>query len=92
MGRGGASADVPPPRLSAQVIDRVFPAKRAGTSVVDRPRLVDLQDLSDEHGGLNVVECSKELGFIIKRVYYFHGVPEDQERGFHAHKAFEDED
>lgn len=50
------------------------------------PKLIDLQDLSDERGSLKVVECSKELGFVVKRVYYFHGTRTGQERGVHAHK------
>lgn len=41
---------------------------------------------SNEKGYLSFLEGIKELSFIIKRVYFVYGVPENIVRGFHAHK------
>lgn len=50
------------------------------------PCLIPLQEHHDARGSLGVVECSKQLGFPIKRIYYLYDVPKGKERGAHAHK------
>lgn len=37
-------------------------------------------------GYLSFYESTKDIPFIIKRIYYIHGVPKDIKRGMHAHK------
>ncbi|SES84693.1 WxcM-like, C-terminal [Natronincola peptidivorans] len=43
----------------------------------------------NEIGYLTPVEENKEIPFLIKRVYYIYNVPEEIERGFHAHRKLE---
>lgn len=38
-------------------------------------------------GKLSFFECSHDIPFEIKRVYYIHGIPDGSVRGGHAHKA-----
>lgn len=37
-------------------------------------------------GSLSFFEAERDIPFSIKRIYYIHGVPENTERGAHAHK------
>ena len=37
-------------------------------------------------GSLSFFEAERDIPFPIKRIYYIHGVPENTERGAHAHK------
>ena len=56
------------------------------SSVVDC-RLIDLdKHHSDRKGNLSVVECSYDIPFQIRRVYYLYDVPGGESRGGHAHK------
>jgi dTDP-4-dehydrorhamnose 3,5-epimerase-like enzyme len=41
---------------------------------------------SDLPGSLTFFESSKEIPFIIKRIYYTYNVPTSSKRGMHAHK------
>lgn len=50
------------------------------------PKLINVQDFSNEEGALNVVEAYKELGFLAKRAYWLYNIPGDITRGHHAHK------
>ena len=49
-------------------------------------RLVELPRIDDVRGSLSFVESEKHIPFDIKRVYYLYDVPENAERGGHAHK------
>ena len=40
-------------------------------------------------GSLSFFEAERDIPFSIKRIYYIHGVPENTERGAHAHKELE---
>lgn len=51
-----------------------------------KPQLVPFQDYSTEEGRLNVVEVSKEIGFVVNRVYWLHKINASKSRGAHAHK------
>ncbi len=55
----------------------------SGAVVYDIPFFVD------DRGALNVLEISKELPFVCKRVFYTYTVPEGHVRGEHAHKKCE---
>ena len=47
---------------------------------------VTFQNFKDDQGSLVVLETQKQVPFEMKRLYYILGVPQDQRRGFHAHK------
>ena len=49
-------------------------------------KLIDLPDLSDERGGLVVLESMQSIPFELKRVYYIFQNTQNAPRGFHAHK------
>jgi dTDP-4-dehydrorhamnose 3,5-epimerase-like enzyme len=54
------------------------------------PSLIQLRkvaDLSDERGGLSVIERQDALPFLIRRVYWIYGTKDGVSRGFHAHHA-----
>lgn len=48
---------------------------------------VDQRKFSSDLGTLNLVELSKELPFLPKRVFWVTDVPQGSKRGFHAHKT-----
>lgn len=49
--------------------------------------LIDFNSIGDEHiGYLTALEENKDIPFDIKRVYYTYNVPQDVNRGFHAHR------
>jgi len=48
--------------------------------------LMSLPKLHDERGNLSFLENSIHIPFNISRIYYLYDVPENQERGGHAHK------
>ena len=49
--------------------------------------LVAQRRFIDERGSLNLLEASKELPFLPKRIFWVKGVPKGSERGFHAHRT-----
>ncbi len=53
------------------------------------PKLVPIKTIHCEmgKGSIGVAEASKEIGFTVSRIYYIHGLRENEVRGFHAHKA-----
>lgn len=52
-------------------------------------RLVDLPTLTDERGSLTVAEAELDIPFVIRRVFYLHGVPAGTSRAGHAHREQE---
>jgi hypothetical protein len=53
-----------------------------------KPSLIQLRkvaDLSDERGGLSVIERSGSLPILVRRVYWIYGTNVGVSRGFHAH-------
>jgi dTDP-4-amino-4,6-dideoxygalactose transaminase len=56
------------------------------TSSVSPVRLIDLQLIPSESGMLGVIQASRHLGFVPKRVYFLADLPENAVRGAHAHK------
>jgi dTDP-4-dehydrorhamnose 3,5-epimerase-like enzyme len=44
-----------------------------------------VKDLTDQRGGLSVLEKAESLPFPVRRVYWIHGTKPDVARGFHAH-------
>jgi hypothetical protein len=51
------------------------------------PALVQVPTIVDHLGALSVVERDDPFPFLIRRVYYIHGVAPGAVRGSHAHKA-----
>ncbi|GAA2264843.1 MULTISPECIES: sugar 3,4-ketoisomerase [Kitasatospora] len=52
-------------------------------------RLVPLEHHQDERGILSVLEPEQALGFVVRRVYYLHGLEAGASRGGHAHRRLE---
>lgn len=46
-----------------------------------------LKTFTDRRGNLTIVEKGLEVPFAIQRVYWIHGVPEGEERGWHSNKV-----
>ena len=53
---------------------------------MDEPKIIKLKNIINEEAGLVVAQSDMDFPFVIKRVYWFYGVPEGQVRGHHAHK------
>lgn len=53
------------------------------------PKILSFPEFSDERGSLSSVEGSTHIPFDIKRVFYIYNVPENKNRGGHAHKKCE---
>jgi hypothetical protein len=51
--------------------------------VVEKPKWLDLNQISDQHGVLHILE----MPFEVKRTYFIQDVPRDSKRGFHAHRS-----
>jgi dTDP-4-dehydrorhamnose 3,5-epimerase-like enzyme len=49
--------------------------------------LVAQRRFLDERGSLNLLEASRELPFLPRRIFWVKGVPKGSERGFHAHRT-----
>src|SRR3990167_8403081 len=49
-------------------------------------KLIQLNRSNDQRGQLTFIEGLKDIPFEIKRVYYFHDMPNHCKRGGHAHK------
>lgn len=45
-----------------------------------------LKTYTDSRGSLTIVEEGHEVPFKIQRVYWIHGVPQGEERGWHSNK------
>lgn len=54
---------------------------------VERPEVLELQEVFNQEAGIVIAENGKGLPFDIKRVYWLHHVPEGQVRGHHAHRS-----
>lgn len=55
---------------------------------ISSPHLVEFSKIgSPQLGYISVAECSKNIPFEIKRVYWTYFTPNDVIRGGHAHKA-----
>jgi len=48
--------------------------------------IIDIQQIKDSHGRMNVIEFPKILGFSPKRMFSIQNVPINGVRGDHAHK------
>ena len=53
---------------------------------ISKCKLITLKDFSDDRGSITFVEYGKEIDFLVKRNYLIFNVPQNSERGFHAHK------
>lgn len=52
--------------------------------------IIDFNSIGDESiGYLVALEQNKNIPFEVKRVYYTYNVPDNVERGLHAHKSLE---
>jgi hypothetical protein len=49
-------------------------------------QLMTLPKIADDRGRLTVIENKKDIPFDVSRIYYLYNVPENCERGSHAHK------
>ena len=45
-----------------------------------------LKTFTDNRGNLTIIEEGHEVPFKIQRVYWIHGVPQGEERGWHSNK------
>ena len=52
----------------------------------NRFQIVELIDLGDDRGGLNVIEANKQVPFEIKRIFYDYNTDKNWIRGNHANK------
>lgn len=57
--------------------------------MINNCKIIDLKCITDQRGNLTPIEGSKDIPFYPKRVYYLYGVPQDEERGVHAHKKLQ---
>ena len=48
---------------------------------------IQFPTFTDPKGSLSFLESEGHIPFPINRVYYIYSVPENERRGFHAHKA-----
>lgn len=51
--------------------------------------MLELQTMNDHRGGLVIAEGGRHFPFEIRRVYFLHSVPQDADRGGHAHRQLE---
>jgi dTDP-4-dehydrorhamnose 3,5-epimerase-like enzyme len=56
---------------------------------VKAPRLIEFKSKIEPRGNLSFTEGIEAVPFDIKRVYWLYNVPENQQRGGHAHKSSE---
>lgn len=56
---------------------------------VEDCQLIKLKTFNDDRGTLSFAEGERDIPFAIKRIFYIYGVPEDKNRGAHAHKEVE---
>lgn len=57
--------------------------------MIDKCKMISLPKISDSRGSLTFIEGSRHVPFDISRVYYLYDVPENAERGGHAHKELD---
>ena len=50
------------------------------------PLLIDLPKIEDPRGSLSIIEQTKQIPFVIQRVYWIYDVPGGMNRGGHAYK------
>ncbi len=53
--------------------------------MIDGCRLLNLNSIVDNRGGLTIIESGIDIDFDCKRVYYLHSLPTGSQRGGHAH-------
>ena len=62
------------------------PLSDALKPIIEACRLVEIPRFSDIRGDLSVLD-TPELPFKVERVFWLHHVPQDVERGHHAHRS-----
>jgi dTDP-4-dehydrorhamnose 3,5-epimerase-like enzyme len=58
-------------------------------SKLNQCKIIDLPRFTDERGSLGVIEVGEHTPFEVKRIYYLFDVPDQAERGVHAHKKLQ---
>lgn len=58
--------------------------------VIDTCKIIELPKITDPRGNLSIVEQTKQIPFIIKRVHWVYDVPGGYDRGGHAYKETEE--
>ena len=53
----------------------------------DECKLLDLPKITNAMGNLTAIENTNMLPFNMQRIYYLYQIPENTERGNHAHRA-----
>ena len=48
--------------------------------------IIEIRKISNRSGNISIVEGSKNLPFLPKRVFYLYDIPAGEARGAHAHK------
>ena len=54
---------------------------------MDTPRLIRFRNVPDNRGDLTFTDFESEIPFDVKRTYWIASIPENQQRGGHAHKT-----
>jgi dTDP-4-dehydrorhamnose 3,5-epimerase-like enzyme len=70
--------------LMPEAEDTAPPATTAGAGLV---RWVELKVMGDHQGSLVALEATRQVPFLIARVYYVFGTRPGASRGFHAHRT-----
>jgi len=58
---------------------------RKQVKTIDDIEILNLKSFSDVDGALVSLESNNQIPFVIKRIFYVHGVKNQQTRGQHAH-------
>lgn len=53
---------------------------------MNKPRIITVESHKDNRGEIYFLEIAKTIDFNIKRIYYITNIPQNIERGHHAHK------
>lgn len=48
--------------------------------------LLKFKDISNKYGHLTPIEGNYDIPYEMKRIFYIYGVPNDDARGYHAHR------
>ena len=53
------------------------------------PKIIKIKTIKSLNGDISIIDRKNNLPFEIKRIFYVHNIPQDSERGGHAHKTLE---
>lgn len=53
------------------------------------PKEISIQQIVDDGAFLNILEVGKDIPFVVRRLYFLHGVKNGAIRGGHAHRKLQ---